>query len=369
MKRCRAKLNLAVIALVASLSVVSAEKASEPPTPGRITFGGHGNNTRERGMTDMLVTLWGTKDTLLFFNPRFSFDDGNVEELNAGIGGRTEVLRKQALLGASLFYDNRWSGSNNHFSQVGGGVELLSLWYDARANYYLPERKRELVSEVETTESATDSRTQRGTPYMEGGRQFQTRTVTTETTQTSRWWEQYESALEGFDAEFGGRIPFLMDLATTRLFVGYQSFENPFGPDLDGWKGRAEVRFGEGLILDFEIFENEVLNQGDFLVGLRLHMPFSLGNLLQGKNPFEGAADSFVTRPPTLTDRLSEQIVREMDILLVRSSIRENPSRRSTMTEQNRSTYTDELAVVVMPPPPPPPPEEEEEEEEEPDQI
>lgn len=318
---------------------------------GAITLGAHGSDTQARGMADAVIPLWYSEGGVVFLNPRVSFNDASEEEFNIGFAWRALVADAQLIVGANTFYDSRWSAHNNRFEQVGAGFELLSSWIDARFNYYYPDDDKKITETFQTTETTSSSRTVTGPPYLSGTTILQDRTSITDTTTTTRWFEDYEVALEGYDAEIGARLPFLEEHATTRIFIGYQSFDNPFGPDREGLKGRIEVRFGEGLLLDGEVYENEDLNQTDFFAGVRIRLPFSIGNLVHGKNPFEGAKAAFQPQTPELASRLGEMVIRDMNIRLGDSGTTENTNKGTT---SNTETLGTDTTVIGKTPPPPP---------------
>lgn len=339
------------------VAVAGGAAEDEAAVPGGITFGVHANDQRVRGMGDALVPVWQGDGSLVFINPRVSFNDDGEEEFNFGAGWRGLVADDAIILGGNLYYDTRWSMFNNRFEQVGAGIEILSNWVDARANYYYPDDKREVISSRSESTSASSTTAHFGAPYRQGSATVFPRAFVTETTTTTRWFEMFETALEGFDAEIGARLPILEELAATRLFVGYQSYENPFGDDLEGFKGRLEIRVGEGLLIDAEIFEDEILNRADFFAGIRVRLPFSIGNLVSGDNPFEGARAAFQSQPQHLASRLGEMVMRDMNVRLGNSGSTENTDKTTQTTDASRR----EDDIIV-----PDPPEEEEEEEDRP---
>ncbi len=364
-RRIALSLTLAMITLTARAALTEdTSSETDADIPGGITLGIHANDMRARGLADAMIPIWQNEDTLIFFNPRVSFNDAGEEELNIGMGWRGLFADDTLILGANAFYDTRWSSYNNRFDQVGAGLELLSSWFDARVNYYYPDDKQELIEEIQTVEEETTTAVYTRTPYLDGSTILQDRLTVMDTTTTTRWWEMYETALEGFDAEIGARLPVLTNFATTRIFIGYQSFDNPFGGDLEGLKGRAEMRFGESLLLDVEVFENEELNEAKFFAGVRLRLPFSIGNLVSGENPFEKASQHFRPRSSSLASRLGEMVIRDMNVRLTGSRSAENPNRGTQTTTQTSSTEILTIGEII--PPAEQPPEEEPPEEEPP---
>lgn len=254
-----------------------------------VTLGIFSGDEGVSGQGDLLLPLYRYESGLLFFNPRVSASDSHQEETNLGIGLRHLVdARCPFILGANLYYDGRWSRYNNRFDQLGVGLELLGSRVDLRANYYLPEQDRyridtvraESVTQTERISQVADNWFE---PYAQGNQILQDygdRLTTRRTLVTETSWQiydRYEAALEGFDAEAGWRLPLLEDWAATRLFVGFQYFDNPFGKDFKGAKGRMEVRlFNDLLTLDAHLYEDEDLNLTDYLVGARLRLPLGL---------------------------------------------------------------------------------------------
>ena len=116
----------------------------------------------------------------------------------------------------------------------------------------------------------------------------------------------------------------------------------------------SSLRLSEDNSLLFfrPFFSNEVLNRADFIAGIRMRLPFSIGNLVSGDNPFEGACAAFRTQPQPVAARLGEMVIRDMNVRLGNS--RETVTTTSSTTT---STFYDEIIEEI----PPPPPEEQEE--------
>lgn len=335
----------------------TVEEVSEPSpyTYGELTVGAHIGDGEFEAFGDALIPLWYTRvGGILFLNPRGSATDGDQEELNIGIGYRQLLEDHDIILGANVYYDSRWSEYDNQWNQLGVGVEFLSRWVDARANYYLPEDDKEKIKDwtVATTNtsssSSTSTETDFGPVYPVGNELRQDITINTRKrttiyrTITSYFYEQYESALEGFDAEIGVLLPGIEDIAETRLFIGYQSFDNPFGDRLEGVKGRVEVRTAPNLTLDAEFFENKDLNGTDYYIGARLHVPLDLQNLANGRNPFEGSKEEFEARHESgnFAARMTEMVMRDVKVRTQVSDAIEIESKRTSTTTTSSSTKT-----------------------------
>jgi len=138
---------------------------------------------------------------------RKAADQGNAAgQYNLGVGYR-HLLPNNVILGANVYYDYRETQLGSEFEQLGLGVEVLSEWVDARANYYLPEDDKELINEFDTETSSSSKSVDEYwlSPYARGHTIFQKKVteVTRTTTTIKQHFEQYEQAMEGWDAEVG----------------------------------------------------------------------------------------------------------------------------------------------------------------------
>ncbi len=330
--------TLSVIFMSTGVQAETAPETSNEGLPAIVTFGGRASDSIVEGLTDILIPFHHGPHHVLFLNPRVSATDRSEEELNIGIGVRRLFDDQKLILGANAYYDSRWSRYNNRFEQFGFGVELMSEWVDARANYYRPESKSEViqVEEVETTTSRILSE-RWGAPVPRGHDIRQARTRDISTTTTRQRFERYEEAMEGFDAEIGVRLPIFEDLAETRVFGGYYKFNSRFDDDLKGFKARLEIRAMPGLTFDAEYFEDKELHGSDYFVGARVHVPFNIGALFSGRNPFEGAGEYFrhgTERP--FRDRMLEMVMRDIKIQHEESDFIENEAARSVSTTRAR---------------------------------
>jgi hypothetical protein len=368
---------MAVVYLAGAFGVIAQEapaEAAEPmaalqgsePVPARerweidwdapVTLGIFSGDEGVFGQADLLLPFYRYDKGLLFFSPRVSVSDSNQEETNLGVGLRHLVdARFPFILGANLYYDGRWSSNNNRFDQLGLGLELLSSRIDLRANYYLPEQDKYRIDSVRGESVMQYERISQSIqadawfePYAlnnqivqdYGNRITTRRTLVTETS----WqiFDRYEAALEGFDAEAGWRLPWVEEWADTRLFIGYQYFENPFGRDLKGAKGRLEVRlFNDLLTLDAHLYEDEDLNLTDYLVGARLRLPLGL----PGKPAWRQGNGG------DLSARLTEMVMRDPKIQTRESKFIANPEQKGVITESqtrvSREVNREGTAVIV----------------------
>jgi len=335
--------------------IASGTQALEAP----VTLGVFTGEEGVFGQGDLVLPIHRYDQGLLFFNPRVSASDSDQQETNIGLGLRQQLdWPGSYILGANVFYDGRWSANNNRFDQIGLGLELLSDRIDARANYYLPNKDMYLIDTVRM-ESVEQSEFVRRhvdnwfEPYATGNQVNQDygwrlttqRTVFTETS----WqiYDRYESALEGFDTEIGWRLPMLEDWGETRIFAGYQYFDNPFGPEFKGGKARMEVRMFDGLLtLDAHVYEDDDLNMTDYLVGMRVRLPLEPSGLALWRN-----LRHHRVRQGGLAERLTEMVMRDPKVQSRESGYIADPDLRGivveTKTKVTRNTRTDGTVVVM----------------------
>ena len=329
---------------------VAVEEESAGLPPAELTLGFQTRDSETEGLGDLLLPVWSPGGTgLLFLNPRTAIIDHDEEEGNLGIGYRQWLAKPNVILGANLYYDYRDTGSFN-YDQWGFGLELLSPWIDARANYYDPDDKRHLIaSETETTVSQ-NVRTSSGwrDPYAEDHYVLQdyvtTRTLTTTT--TTKTFEQYEQALGGYDWEIGLRLPIKSDALEARVFGGYYDFDRDFGDDACGWKTRAEVRVRSTLFLDAGLYENEDLTGSDWFAGARWTTPLDLGKLAQGRNPFGTAKARLRGEHRSGSARLTEMVLRDPQIRREQSKFIENKALQQDSSTSSRNSASQTYVLL-----------------------
>ena len=352
--------------LLGSVGVLAREGggADEAQVLLPLTLGIRAQESETEGVGDVLIPLWRGPRSMLLANIRAAASDHDEEELNIGVGVRHLVeARVPFMVGGFVFYDGRWTKHHNRFDQLGLSAEFLSDWVDARFNYYLPNHdtalvdRQEVESVVESRRVTESAESAWGEPYGRVHSIVQDR-VTTWTRQerwtretTTHLFENWEAALEGWDAEIGVRLPLCERFFETRVFGGYQYFDHPFGGHLKGAQGRIELRALEGrLLLDAQVFENRELNLSDWRAGVRMRLPFELSALAQKRNPFalpkgEGRTD--------LRWRFDEMLMRDPKIQIQKSGYVEDAAKRAvekkseTKTQRRRETETAVLADGV----------------------
>lgn len=311
---------------------------------GRLTVGGRIGESQAEGYLDAFQPLAGGENSVLFLNPKLSGSDSEEEEISLGLGFRALCPKVDALAGVNVFYDSRRTSHDNTFDQYGAGLEVLSTWVDARANYYWPDDKQEMIERTSDTEVDRYVDHSYSDLYAEGHQILQLEKIKTTTITTTRFFERFEAALEGYDLEVGVRLPYLPDWLETRVFAGYYAFEGDFTEDIDGFKGRLEIRALPILTLDAEIYEDDALAGSDYFVGARVNVPFDLANLARGKNPFAGTSEQVRRAKRTFRDRLNEMVIRDPHVRIHESGYIENEGLKQVETDIDR----DENELVIL---------------------
>lgn len=331
--------------------VVVEPAAAEWPVA-EFTVGFQTRDSETEGIGDLMIPVWnpGGKG-LLFLNPRTAITDHDAEEYNIGLGYRQLLPKQKIILGANLYYDYRDTGYNT-YDQWGAGLEILSSWIDARANYYDPEDSTYVVdSQTETeTRQYVEVSERFESPYAEEHAVLQdyvrTRTVVTES--FSRTFEQYQQALGGYDWEIGLRLPLPVkqERLEARVFGGYYDFDRDFGDDAKGWKARAELRVLASLFLDAGAYENEELTGSDWFAGARFSVPLDLAKISQGRNPFATAKSRLQGAPRDFGLRLTEMVMRDPQVRLETSKFLENKALADTDTARAKSSQRQPFVLL-----------------------
>lgn len=289
--------RLFILGLMVVLATAASALAAPSPYPVQLRPGfitGDSDVGTEANL-DILIPLWGDEKRLLFFNPNFRIDDNDGNEQNIGFGFRRMSDCGHFIFGGNLFYDTMRSEQDNQYHQWGVGAELLSHWFDLRANYYDPFGDTE--NDIGSSGATSGYYFQGYSLMMAGGRQV-------------------EEALGGFDAEVSVLVPGISDLMETRLAATYYNFDVDDGDDVDGWRSRLEIRPVQAVNLSVEYRDDDVRGSDTFFGGY-LEIPFSMENLLAGKNPFAGAGDlwSFGKGVRPLQERMTDKVIRDRHIV------------------------------------------------------
>ena len=317
------------------------------PVPGSLTLGGEFADNLTGIYLDSITPFWRPGNAVIFLNTRSKYNDSHQYESSYGLGMRYLVPDRDVIFGINAYYDSIDSQFDNQFDNLGFGAEILTRWVDARFNYYLPTSDDILVH---TTRRTNSNRTVTGPVTV--GNQIQTTTTTRTRRQT---FQTFEAELEGWNAEVGFLIPGLDRYMETRVFGGYYHYNNPFAEDYEGFKARLEAHFLPGVIGNVEWWNDRYPNSGHWTADVRVSVPFSFFNLFSGRNPFEGASESFRPRQREFRERLSDMVVRSHRIKTVKSGKIETSDDSSTSTQTTTIGTVPPVVPPYVPPMCPPP--------------
>jgi hypothetical protein len=257
-----------------------------------------GTDDRVLYIMDFLVPVYRGDTNIVFLNTKLTPDNQDNWETNLGIGYRHLMFSDKLVLGANVFYDLRRTDSGNYWHQVGLGAEAMTeinkyLALTGRFNYYIP---------------LTDAKV-RGSGGTGTGFVFRTGGIWTAA------GGSIEEAPEGFDGELGVRIPVVSDYVETWAYGGGYHYHGDHVGTIDGWTARLELIPTDFLRLNYE-YRDDNTGSGEHFGEVALEVPFSIDNLIAGKNPFAGMGD-MLKGSRTLKERMVEPVHRDVDIRVV----------------------------------------------------
>ncbi|MFA5093339.1 MAG: inverse autotransporter beta domain-containing protein [Candidatus Omnitrophota bacterium] len=290
---------------ISAYNYVFADNFNEPPV--KVQISAYGSNEKsQRGLftTDFIVPLYypQNKDTLAFFNPKYTYTTPEADEINLGIGLR-HIFDDSFILGLNTFFDRRLSHSGKWYSQAGLGLEYLSHPLDIRLNWYKPLTRAKIIN----------------TTYGFGSTSL-------------IQYDNKEEPLQGLDFEFG--VPVFDQYTKTRLFLGGFFYQSRLSKDVNGFRARTETSLTNWLSLD-TTFDSKSDGQSKFYGGARIILPFEWTNLFR-KNSKTGAS----VTPDTnsyLENHIFDRVIRDIDI---QSTTSATQSKVHDMTYVDNSNST-----------------------------
>jgi hypothetical protein len=248
-----------------------------------------GTDDRTLFILDLLAPVYRGGNDVLFLNAKFTPDDHDAWETNAGIGYRRLLFSDRMVLGGNFFYDHRKTRRGNHFDQLGLGIEAMAepggIGLTARVNYYQP---------------LTEAKIGEDFAYEFYGNGIFTAGIV--------------EPLTGFDYEGGVRIPWVSDYVETWAYAGGYHFFGSHVEDVNGFSARLEAIPTDFVRLNFE-YRNDNIDHNQYYGEVAFEVPFSIDNLLAGKNPFEEIGD-LLTGSRSLRERMVEPVRRDVDIVV-----------------------------------------------------
>lgn len=311
------KLRFLIILCNLCLSLKPACAFDSPQAPVKVNISAYGTNEKsQRGLftTDFIVPLYypQNKDTLFFFNPKYTYTTPNADEVNLGFGLR-HIFNDSFMLGMNAFFDRRLSHANKWYSQAGIGFEYLSHPLDARLNWYKPLT---------------------GAKVVDYGYEFGPTSL--------QYWENKEEPLQGLDFEVG--VPVFDKYTKTRLYLGGFCYQSRLSKDVNGFRARTETSLTNWLSLD-TILNFKANGKVDFIGGVRITLPFEWTNLFKGKQKTQAPAPANTY----LEDRIFERVARDLDVQFSSSKKQENVSGMETVFVDNANTSGTEDGTLTNP--------------------
>lgn len=264
-------------------------------------------NNRHLGRMDLFLPLLQNEHSLLFADIRGMTDSETSLEGNFGLAVR-RLFNPDFIVGAYAFFDRRRSPNDNYFHQGTFGLEWMTVDWDARFNYYLPE---------DTTIGFGSANTQ--TFVLQGNNV--TRLVRNSDNLS------LERPLGGYDFEFGRKMWFLPEKYEGRAFLGYYYFNESNFPKIQSARFRYEQKVHDMVSLEFETSKDKIRRWNNF-GGLRVKIPLHDTSRKQKLSPLE--------------KRMLTKIERDID---VRASAVSNPT--PNITEESKIALEQDSAGNV----------------------
>ena len=348
--------------------IVPQRGSAENPLPGQVTFGVGGSQQEVIESFDILFPLYAPKDSLFFLNPKAVYSDELGGRVSVGLGYRKLFEEPEVILGGNVFYDNFNTESDDRIGQLGFGGELLTHWFDLRANFYLPDQKRFKIDQTHTSSLTPTSGafTQNlGSQITSETLGFQgynivdttsgvnvVRTTTGGQIQTTRYFARDEAGLIGGDVEGGILLPWLDRYADVRIFGGYYCYDNKFGKNIQGPETRLEARVLPALTFDAGYYSNREIIGSHWYVGMRFNVPFDLANIAEHRSPFAGFWDSFKPKSKderlVFASRLTENVIRTSRVTTAVGNIYQTGTSTKLVGGTTQDTVTPFTQTVVL---------------------
>lgn len=308
-----------------------------------------GDSVSELGM-NAIVPLWQSPVATVFFAPGFTYYDNDYQDktVHLGVGIRRMYEGLGLIAGGNVYYDSMKSVDGYRYDQLGLGVELLSEWVDVSFNYYLPEDTVNKTTDEYLVSQTSSTSASWGGLYGEGYQIIQDREFKKVTTTTTRLFEYFEEAMEGVDLETAINVPGVPDWLETRFLFGWYDYRGSNDYEIEGYKVGCEIRPVRGISIESVYYENEDLHGDNLLVEASLSVPFSIENLIEGKNPFSGTREFFKPSKKDLNNRLLDGVRRDAVIPIQDSGPIENIAAKTVTQETEEWSETSTIMTDVV---------------------
>lgn len=258
-----------------------------------------GTNDRVIGYLDFLVPVYFTDKSLLFVNPKVSWDDREGYEFNVGAGYRQMILDEKLILGGNIYYDWRRSSSGKRYHQLGVGLEAMTEFdvtaINARVNGYISLSDEEIL------------KTWREYYFTSTGLGY-----TTDYT--------VEEPLSGLDYEVGFRIPGISNYVETWVYGGGYNYFADYSKDVSGFMARLEIIPTSFVRASYE-YRHDNVHNSEHYGEVMFEVPFSIDNVIAGKSPFEGIGSRIFSGSRDMKTRMYDMVRRDVDIVVEKIDI------------------------------------------------
>ncbi|MBN1574159.1 MAG: inverse autotransporter beta domain-containing protein, partial [Deltaproteobacteria bacterium] len=259
-----------------------------------------GTESRVLYIMDFLIPLYQDEKNIVFSNIKYTPNDHEGWEVNLGAGYRRLLWDEKLILGLNAYYDQRRTDWGTNHEQWGLGLEAMAdiplesfnLGLTGRFNYYYPLSHTKIDG--------------LGTPYAKYALSDSGIVLT---------GGRVEEPIRGFDYEAGVRIPYISKYVETWAYVGGYNYQGRRVRDINGFMTRLEIIPTDFMRLNYE-FHHDNYSKAEHYGEVTFEVPFSMGNLVTGKNPFEGIGDVF-TGSRELKARMVEPVRRDVDVKVI----------------------------------------------------
>ena len=209
-------------------------------------------------LSSFIPISFPSSDRVWFADLQSSFLRDGVLGGSFGLGTRSYFESADLVYGMHVYYDYRDSEING-FQQLSPGLELLGPDWESRLNVYLPR----LFSDRQLRPN-----------------QFRGNFLFT---------DRFETALSGFDLEYGFAAPLLQQFQPW-AYAGLYHFQGPERDDLWGVKGRLAAQVSNAVSLSLAVQNDRLF---DTTVNLGVEVRFTGGSLLK-KRTVSAIRDEFL---------------------------------------------------------------------------
>lgn len=208
-------------------------------------------------LSSFVPVSFPSSDRVWFADLQSSFLRDGILGGSFGLGTRSFSETADLVYGMHLYYDYRDSGING-FQQISPGFELLGPNWESRFNVYLPR----LFSDRQLRPN-----------------QFRGNFLFT---------DRFETALSGFDLEYGSALP-LLEQFQPWAYAGLYHFQGPERDSFWGVKGRLAAQLSNSVSLSLAVQNDRLF---DTTVNFGVEVRLTGGSLLK-KRPWAAMKDEF----------------------------------------------------------------------------